>query len=642
MSINPIKYYKGILFKIVVLALCLLFLAGCSITTAQKLSDSSIESDSAKLAKAVATTSPLPNISSVDVYTGMQSQMGTPLYTFNESAQVKFFQDAIDHAEKLPGMADMPSSDYTAVLHYEDNDKRMYIWVSERSASLMYDNESGTLYKVDYDYAIKLCELLLTGGQTEDISSLEAKNDIISMKVFEANYDGVFLYIFTNSSNTLIFYSAMKQASKLEGIPSMEAPDYMLDLTTTNGCKEVMLWLGSSDAHLQYKGSPDELYRVRNDDFARLSALFGEYVVPVEELASLRNTEDIDLILKYPAADISNVQPVHEGLGCWTAGNREAMDALLSSAVGKVEFILPSDASLTLEKAILRNCSDISVYYRDAVTGNSVIYSAVNGNRDIYPWGMGWKEAEINGYSLFKMVLDRSGFKATLLYLQHEGWTIIEQIIGDAGKADLERCFDLDIYSWNDGKPLMEAGKPLIEGKGNIDESLTAGAVTFEQHHNSYYQSVHTSKLVNLERFLSERLGFKEYYYYDGSGEELPLDSVNVENDGEGVTFLLGDISGDEYKSFSFTTGGCPSFLGEVNITAHPNEINDFGSLTQDGVTYFYSVIQNNKKYITNIAWEKDGIRFSISTRSSRLQAVDIGVITDWVSHVKRVPLGRE
>ncbi len=583
--------------------------------------------------------SPQPVIGYAEVYTGMQSEPEVPLYTFKKRGQVQIFQDVIDSAEKQPGMADMSPSDYTAVLHYDNGSTKLYLWVGESYASFMYADDLGTLYKAEPGCAGKLCELLQSGGAPDDSSAIEAQNDIVSVKVFGRGGEAP-LYTFTEPSDTVLFYSAMKHASKIKGKASKMAPGYRLEVTDKNGLREVMLWLGREDAEFQYRDDPHIMYSVRSDDFKKLRALFDEYIAPIEELIELSRTSDIGLILKYPAPDMA-VEPYEEGRGCWTADSRAALDALLASAGGKTEFILPSDENLTLEKAILYNCSHISVSYSDGLTGNTIIYSAVNGNLDIYPWETGWKETKINGYTCYKLTLKRPGGNAALIYLQHEGWTIVEQIIGDAGKADMERCLLLDTYSWNNDKPPIEPGGLLIEGNENIDKALSAaGDAAFEQHHGWYYECVYTSNMEDLGRFLSERLGYTEYYYYDGGEEGLPLYRVNVEYDGERVTFLLGDVKGDNYKSFSYTMGGCPSLHGEVNITVLPEEIIDFGSMTLGDITYYYSITQNYKKYITHISWERDGIRFSVSTRTSKMQPVDEGVIREWASHAMRVPLG--
>ncbi|MDP2892303.1 MAG: hypothetical protein Q8O09_04125, partial [Bacillota bacterium] len=218
------------------------------------------------------------------------------------------------------------------------------------------------------------------------------------------------------------------------------------------------------------------------------------------------------------------------------------------------------------------------------------------------------------------------------------GWTFVLNIAGEAAQSDIERYINLETISYNADKKMLDWDDLIVEGKENIEKILNKyEGIAFEQHRNYYYDCLITKSIDSLEKFLSTRLNRKDCYIYDGEAEGLPYFRINIEMDGDRITFLLGDVEGDDYKSFSYETNFCPLFPDEISITWLGEEIKDWGSVQLNGIKYFYSVIQNYDKYITTVSWINDGIRFSITTRGSTWGKVDSQIVEQWVSHVKHM-----
>lgn len=94
-------------------------------------------------------------------------------YSQQDSTELRILVDAIQRAEKRPGIADMTSPNYVFTLTFGNKTKATYsLWLYNDGGSIMNENDSYTVYKLPSDLIKELNRIVLTessnGIDTED------------------------------------------------------------------------------------------------------------------------------------------------------------------------------------------------------------------------------------------------------------------------------------------------------------------------------------------------------------------------------------------------------------------------------------------------------------------------------------------
>lgn len=164
-------------------------LTGCADT--QKLSETNemtstpsestaeIIAETAETGKAVQAE----QMRSINVYRGIKTAPGNLLFTLSEQAALDTISKAMEHAERQPGICDMPSPDYQLDVKYDTVSNMVLLWLWEDGAHIMYAEDSGTLYKVKTENAQQIYDLF---ELQEPISVFEGDSDIAINHVTES------------------------------------------------------------------------------------------------------------------------------------------------------------------------------------------------------------------------------------------------------------------------------------------------------------------------------------------------------------------------------------------------------------------------------------------------------------------------
>jgi hypothetical protein len=83
-------------------------------------------------------------------------------YGQQDSTELQILADAIQRAEKRPGIADMTSPNYVFTLTFEDKTKATYsLWLFNGGGSIMSEYDSNTVYKLPANLIGKVNEVVL-------------------------------------------------------------------------------------------------------------------------------------------------------------------------------------------------------------------------------------------------------------------------------------------------------------------------------------------------------------------------------------------------------------------------------------------------------------------------------------------------
>jgi hypothetical protein len=82
-------------------------------------------------------------------------------YSQQDSTELQILVDAIQRAEKRPGIADMTSPNYVFTLTFGDKTKATYLlWLFKDGGSIMNENDSNTVYKLPSDLIKELNKIV--------------------------------------------------------------------------------------------------------------------------------------------------------------------------------------------------------------------------------------------------------------------------------------------------------------------------------------------------------------------------------------------------------------------------------------------------------------------------------------------------
>jgi hypothetical protein len=117
-------------------------------------------------------------------------------YSQQDSTELQILVDAIQRAEKRPGIADMTSPNYVFTLTFGDKTKATYsLWLFKDGGSIMNENDSYTVYKLPSDLIKELHKIVLTGssnGMDNKISTVNEDQFIIVQKHIGKEYESNF------------------------------------------------------------------------------------------------------------------------------------------------------------------------------------------------------------------------------------------------------------------------------------------------------------------------------------------------------------------------------------------------------------------------------------------------------------------
>jgi hypothetical protein len=201
------------------------------------------------------------------------------------------------------------------------------------------------------------------------------------------------------------------------------------------------LYIGDDACYYVKRAAPGQYYRISDQGATFLRSFIQGIIVPYEkglaDLGVYATTIDLAHILKFPAADLSQVSQPAEGAGCLTAGSLQAITALMDSADGRVAIILPTDGQLQFTEAILRDRNYYEYRYRDGQTGNALFYVAYYGRADFITDEWGMKKATLAGQVLYrKAVTNGQGLTVTAV---HRGMARLEPGFEDPGQSSKQQ-----------------------------------------------------------------------------------------------------------------------------------------------------------------------------------------------------------
>jgi hypothetical protein len=181
----------------------------------------------------------------------------------------------------------------------------------------------------------------------------------------------------------------------------------------------------------------------------------------------------------------------------------------------------------------------------------------------------------------------------------------------------------------------------LIGSQATIDALLAGHAdITYERHRNYFYnidQLVETTNAGQLAEFMLNRLGRPIFYTYDCTAGNQPFIKYRVEDDGNHIMTIAGQDVHDPSFFFDCWTTDHPSLIDELSVITPSTVTLDFGSLQRGGITYYYSVVKNDERYLTEIRWQDQGCRCGITLIGSAEEQMTADKLDQLLSGVRMV-----
>jgi hypothetical protein len=427
------------------------------------------------------------------------------------------------------------------------------------------------------------------------------------------------------------------------------SPDFTLISYFGKQETDFSLYIEEDGCYFVQAAEPGQYYRISGEGATFLRGFIQNVIKPYEnglaELGVNATTNDLAHLLRFPAADLSQVPQPAEGSGCLTAGSLDALAAVMDSADGRVSIVLPGDGQLQFEQAILRDRNYYEYRYRDSQTENVLFYDVYYGRADFIPDEWGMKKTTIAGQVLYRKAITNSqGLTVTAVHWEWQGWSVDLRIQGKAANSgDFGRYIALGQTVYHSSAQTGADGSPLIGSQATIDALLAGHAdITFERHRNYLYtidQLVETTNAEQLAEFVMNRLGHPVFYTYDCVAGNQSLIKYRVENDGNHIMTIAGQDVQDPSFYFNCWTIDHPAFIDEMQAIAPSTVTLDFGSLQRGGITYFYSIVKNYQRYLTEIRWLDQGCRCGITligTAEEKMTAVKLDRLLSGVRKVTR------
>jgi hypothetical protein len=472
------------------------------------------------------------------------------------------------------------------------------------------------------------------------------KNSVLVDHIAICRFATSAIYDVTDAGQLSLLYDALNSETTVAGTASSGDPDYtMIDYFGSQE-ETIKLWLGADRCSFERSSQPGQFYMASSTGSETLRNLINQVVIPFENALYAQeqycSTPVLDLVLKFPPADLSIVKPPAQCRGSLTTSSLDSLAAIMQSTGSRIELMLPDGANLHFAAATFETINQFSFSFADELTGNDLHYFATHTNIDFEPSGKEWKKIAFKGLTLYRRTLAHAepDYTFTQCYWEKDGWRLILEVTGDVSDTDLSRFLSLRPVTYNATANPAESGQLIFSSQAVIDQLVAAHPdIVFDQQKNYFYELFNTQSLSSLTRFMQTNLR-KGFYYYDCTVANIPLIGYGLQNDGTFVTTRAGSQRDDQILTFDYRTDQDYS----VNRAYPPTpsdqllgDIRDFGSLTVAGIEYTFLVKKNDDRYITRISWVENGARFNISKRWTTWEWVTPELIEELVAPVKYV-----